>query len=120
MTKDDMLTRTRTRLTQSREKITEYENLWKEYQRTEYSKHDVENTFKELLFNFKNLLWEVEILSISHESLNERVNILEKFLYQSTDNPIMKNELDNELRNLREKYETQSKSFLKYFDKENQ
>jgi hypothetical protein len=125
MTKDDILTQTRTRLTRYREDLATYENLWTEYQKREPSvfKNDVKNTFTELLYNFKQLLWEVELYCISHETLQEQVNILQKFLLQSPhilNNSTVKNELDNELRILLEKYETQSRSFLRYFDREKQ
>ncbi|HSF49897.1 MAG TPA: hypothetical protein VLA74_03975 [Nitrososphaeraceae archaeon] len=73
MTNDNILTRTRTRLTECREDLNKYENLWSEYQKREpsESKNDVENTFKGIIFNFKNLLWDVEILCISHETLKD-------------------------------------------------
>jgi hypothetical protein len=116
---DNILTGIRTRLTQSREDLTKYENLWKDYDRREltFFTNDVQITFEEVIFNLEKLLWEVEALCISHESLKGEVDILFKYLYRSPhilNNQTLKNELDNELRNLKEKNITQIESFMKY------
>ena len=125
MENEDMLISARNRVTQYREKITKYGNIWKEYQSREptYFKKDVENTFTDLLYNFKNLMNETELLWISHETLKERVYILENYLSHSPhieDNPNMRQKFYNELKNLKDRYVTQCNSFLKYFEKENQ
>ncbi len=123
MLNDDPLTSIRTRLTQSREDISKYENIWKEDKRIEPSvfKNDIENSFKGLIYNFKLLLWELELFCIRHEILKEEVNVLKKFLYYSphiANNPTLKNQLDNELINLEKRLNIEFKSFLKHLERE--
>jgi hypothetical protein len=123
MLNDDPLTSIRTRLTQSREDISKYENIWKEDKRIEPGvfKNDIENSFKGLIYNFKLLLWELELFCIRHEILKEEVDVLKKFLYYSphiANNPMLKNQLDNELINLEKRLNIEFKSFLKHLERE--
>lgn len=123
MLNDDPLTSIRTRLTQSREDISKYENIWKEDKRIEPSvfQNDIENSFKGLIYNFKLLLWELELFCIRHEILKEEVDVLKKFLYYSphiANNPMLKNQLDNELINLEKRLNIEFKSFLKHLERE--
>ena len=123
MLNDDPLTSIRTRLTQSREDLTNYENMWKEYEKREpiFFKKDVEYTFKGLIDNFKLLLYEVELFCIRHEILKEEVNVLERFLYQSpniANNPTLKNQFDDELKDLEKRLNIEYKSFLRHLERE--
>ena len=123
MLNDDPLTSIRTRLTQSREDISKYENIWIEDKRIEPGvfKNDIENSFKRLIYNFKLLLWELELFCIRHEILKEEVDILKKFLYQSphiANNTTLKNQFDNELMDLEKRLNVEYKSFLKHLERE--
>ena len=49
------------------------------------------------------------------------INMLIKFLYQLphiVNNPTLKNEFDNDLRNLKEKYAKEMKSLMTYYNHE--
>ncbi|HJU59364.1 MAG TPA: hypothetical protein VJ583_06420 [Nitrososphaeraceae archaeon] len=123
MSNVDPLSNIRTRLTHSREDLTNYENMWREYNKRESTifNNDIEYTFKSLINNLKLLLWEVELFCIRHEILKEEVNVLERFVYQSphiANNPTLKNQLDNELKDLKKRINVEYKSFLKHLERE--
>lgn len=120
MTKDDILSLTRTRLTQYRENLKKYEKLWNEYKKKNEIgfEKDIEITFVGLIRYYKQLIWEIEFLRISHGSLKEEVDIITDFISTSTHNTTLKTKFKNDIINSREKYLSEYKSFLQYVERE--
>ena len=115
----DLLKGTRTHLTKSRENLTKYENKWKNYEKvdeTQFEK-DIQNTFDELIYRSKQLLWDIETLYILQAVQTEKLDMIMKFLYQSPhimDNPSVKNEFDKDFINLKKKAAEEMESLMTY------
>ena len=70
MINNDVLKLARTRLTKFRETLTEYETKWKNHEKgygTQFEK-DVTNTFDELIYSSKRLIWGRNVLYTTRNS----------------------------------------------------